>query len=286
MDIIVVQSARLPAYNSALQGFASTISKDIPARGLKSIQAHTIISHILSEVESQNELRQKIIRHRPDLLLVIGSSSLSLVKNIKDIPIIYLMVPYPDLIVSAQDNITGININITAGQQLNALVRTISQIKKIGLLFNPDRSGTFIKEAEDSAEHNSLSLVALPVKTAKEVPGQLAKLRDRIDCFWMLPDSTVVTPQTVDLILLFSLENRIPVLTFSEKYLEMGAVLSVSFDPYDMGKQAGDLALEIVDNNTKVADLPPVRVRKINVRVNHIAAKILGIVVEELINHE
>lgn len=285
MDIVVVQSARLPAYNNVLQEFTSTISTDVPARGLKSIQAHTITSHILTEVESQSTLRQKIIRQQPDLLVVIGSSSLSLVKNIKDIPIIYLMVPYPELIVQGQSNITGININISAGQQLKALTRKIPQIKSIGLLYDPDRSSSFVKEAEDFARHNNLSLVALPVTSVKEVPGQLAKLRDKVDCYWMLPDRTIITPQTVDLILLSSLENRIPVLTFSEKYLDLGAMISVSFDPHDMGKQAGELAMKILAD-TKVSDLGPVQIRKVNIRINHIAAKILGVAVEDLIYQE
>ena len=275
-DIVVVQSGRLPAYNSVLLGFENTMSGDIPDRGQKAIQAHTITSHILSEVKSQNQLRQKIIRQQPDLLLVIGSSSLSLCKNIRDIPIIYTMVPYPGLMAEAQDNITGIKINITAVQQLNVLTRTIPQIKSIGLLYDPDRTGLFVKEAEEIARHLNLNFVALPVKTAKEVPDQLDSLSGKIDCYWMLPDRTVITPQTVDHIMLFSLENRVPILTFSEKYLEVGAMLSVSFDPYDIGKQAGEMALKILDN-TKVSDLPAAGVRKIKIRANSIAAKILGI---------
>ncbi len=280
-DIAIVQSARLPAYNTVLHGFENTISKDIPDRGQKAIQAHTITSHILSEIKSQNQLRQKIIRQQPDLLLVIGSSSLALFKNIKDIPIIYTMVPYPELMVEAQNNITGININITAEQQLDALTRTIPQIKSVGLLFNPDRTGQFVKEAEDFARRRNITLVALPVKTAKEVPGQLAKLRGDIDCYWMLPDRTVVTPQTVDHILLFSLENRIPILTFSEKYLELGAMLAVSFEPFDIGVQAGEMAMKILDN-TKISDLPAIGVRKIKIRANSITAKILGVNFKEL----
>ena len=68
--------------------------------------------------------------------------------------------------------------------------------------------------------------------------------------------------------------------TFSKKYLDLGAILSVSFDPFDMGKQAGDMALKLLDHK-KVSDIPAERVRKVIVHKNNIAAKMLGIELKE-----
>jgi putative ABC transport system substrate-binding protein len=101
----------------------------------------------------------------------------------------------------------------------------------------------------------------------------------------MLPDQTVVTPQTLDHIFFFSLENRLPIITFAEKYLKLGAVLSVSFDPTDMGKQAGELALTIL-NGTNVSDLAPVQVRKADIQVNRLTAKLLGLDIKDVNNHK
>ncbi len=284
-DILVVQSAQLQVYNNALQGFETIVLRDISTRGLKTIQPHTVTTRILSAEKNLQHLKQEIARRHPDLLLVIGSSSLALVKGISDIPIIYLLAPNPGLVAGTQDNITGINMNVTAKQQLTSLIHLIPEIKRIGLLYNPDRTGTLVREAEEFAKRIGIHLVALPVKTSKEIPSRLARMKDKIDCYWMLPDQTVITPQTLDYIFLFSLENRIPVLTFAEKYLKLGATLSVSFDATDMGKQAGELALKIL-NGTKVSDFSPVQVRKVNVRVNHLAAKLLGIDIMALNSHE
>lgn len=280
-DIVVIQSAMLSAYNEALEGFEHVLSQDIPARGPKSIQAHTITSRILSEEKSPSQLRKDIVRQHPDLLLVIGSSSLSLVKNITDIPIIYLMVPYPELMIKDQNNITGININVSAAQQIRALLRSIPGTKTVGLLYDQKQTGFIVKEAQEfAALQNDISLVALPVTKPSEVPSQLVKLANKVDCFWMLPDRTVLTPQTIDSIFLFSLENKIPILTFSKKYLDMGAVLSVSFDSFDMGKQAGELAIKIF-NKEITADIRPEKVRKVLVNTNNTAAKMLGIFIDE-----
>ena len=275
-DIVVLQSARLPVYNSALEGIEQVIINAIPERGQKAVQAHTITSLILSEEKSPVRLRESIIHRHPDCILVIGSSSLVLIKGVKDIPIVYLMVPFPELMIGAQDNISGIDMNIGPDRELEQLTRAAPRVKTIGLLYDPDRTGSFVQKAREYASRNSLSLIALPVKESADVPAGLAELKGQIEWFWMLPDLTVLTPQTVDLIMLFSLENRVPILTFSEKYLDMGAVLAITTDPYDMGRQAGELALKEV-NSKIVSGLPPVRVRKVVVRTNPKAAKILGV---------
>ena len=275
-EILVLQSARIPAYDDALQGLASILSRDNP--GGKAIQAHTINTHILSEASSPVNLRQQIAGAQPDLLVAIGSSSLSLVKDLAAIPVLYLMVPFPE--DGKSRHITGVNMTITAVQQLDALVAAAPTAASIGLLYDPARTGALVREAEAYAAQHHLNLAALPVRQADEVPAQLTSLKGRIDWLWMVPDLTVITPQTVDYILLFSLENRVPVLTFSKKYLDQGAVLSVSFDPYDMGKQAGELALKIL-HGTRPADLPPEGARKVTVARNAKAAQMLGIVLRE-----
>lgn len=279
-EIAVLQSAALPAYNSAMQGLSEVIARDIPSQGQKAIQAHAITSHILSEATGTVQLRQLIAEERPDLVVAIGSSSLSLVKDIPDIPILYLMVPFPKAMGKIPDNITGISMNISAAQQLEALTLAAPTVKNIGLVYDPERTGDLVNEAQDYASRNHLNLLAMPVRSTEEVPVQLAGLKDRIDWLWMVPDLTVLTPQTVDYIMLFSLENRVPVLTFADKYLDMGGVLSVTFDPLEMGRQAGAMALRILRQGG-TAGMPPARVEKVKVNINLRAASMLGVLLHQ-----
>ena len=278
-QIVVLQSARIPAYDEALQGLVAVLSQDIPKRGQKAIQAHTITTHILSEAESTVQLRQQMVEAQPDLLVAIGSSSLSLVKDLAQVPILYLMVPFPE-IKGESRHITGVNMNLSAAQQLEALAAAAPGVASIGLLYDPARSGAMVDEAREHAARINLDLVTLPVRSAGEVPAQLARLKGRIEWLWMVPDITVLTPQNVDYILLFSMENRVPIFTFAKKYLDQGAALSVSFDTVDMGKQAGELACKIL-NGTMPADLPPEAVRKVVVEINANTLKMLGIVFQE-----
>ena len=275
-DIAVIQSAGLLPYNQALFGFETVISADIPAAGPKSVRAHSLTVHNLAAAENPLQVRREIMAAKPDLLLVIGSSSLVLVKDLTTLPIIYLLVPFPELSVENRNNITGIQLRLSAAEQLTSLRQNLPGIKNIGLLYNPEQNSDFVSEAQDFAHRNNLSLTALPVQSDSEVPGELARMADKVELFWMLPDRTVLTPRTIDYIFLFSLENRLPVFTFSEKYLNMGAVLSVSFDPIDMGKQAGELALKILNTGEPVPSQPE-QIRTIIIHKNEAAARMLGL---------
>ncbi len=279
-EVVVIQSAGLEPYNKALQGIQEEFARAVPTSGPKAITAHTLRSHILAETGNQGKLRQEIIQQNPDLVLVIGSSSLSFMKGITGIPVVYLMVPFPDLIAGAQENITGIDMNIGPERELEQLTLAMPRVKHIGVLYDPARTGEVVRKAQEYASRNNLNLIALPVGDASEVPGGLNQLKSRIEWFWMLPDLTVLTPQTVDFIMLFSLENRVPILTFSQKYLEMGAVLAVTTDPHDMGRQAAELGLRIMARRNG-SGMAPVRVRNVIVGTNHEAAGMLGVPLQE-----
>ncbi len=105
-------------------------------------------------------------------------------------------------------------------------------------------------------------------------------MKGEINAYWMLPDLTVVTPETVELLFLFSIENRIPVITFSNKYLEMGALMSFDIDTRDIGKQAGETANNIL-SGMDVKNMKMTDARKINININRKTAKKLGITMNE-----
>jgi putative ABC transport system substrate-binding protein len=216
------------------------------------------------------------------MILAVGVDALSKVKKIKDIPIVYLMVPNPQSVISKEENITGVNMNIPPEKQLGLLQEVLYQVKRVGLLYDPSKTGFFVEKALYSSEKLEIKLVLKEVHNPKDVPSMLDSMKDGIDAFWMLPDTTVITPETVEYLFLFSLENKIPVLTFSDKYLDMGAMISVGIDAFDIGRQAGEIAKEIL-SGTNIKNLPRVDARKSVLTLNLRAAKKLEITVKNKI---
>jgi putative ABC transport system substrate-binding protein len=261
-EIVAVQSVRIQPYEEAIKGFASV--------------CHSRLQRfVISESEDTDVLRE-IKRIRPKMVLAVGRDALSLVKSIKNIPIVYLMVLNPQSILSGEKNISGVSMRISPEKQLRAVQEAVPKAKRIGLVYDPTRTGPFVRDAQKAAAQMGLTLIAREVHSAKKVPSLVTDMKHQIDLFWMLPDATVVTGEVVEFLLLFSLENNIPLLTFSEKYLEMGAFMSTGIDPFDMGAQAGDLANKILQGKdaggVKLADA-----RRMVVSTNLMIAGKLGI---------
>ena len=264
-EIVVVQSIRVSPYEEAIKGFRSIC--DVRMRRV-----------VLSELGRADAMRN-IKDSGPEMILAIGGDALSMAKRIKSIPIVYTMVLNPQSRLSGEENIRGVSMNIPPKQQLTALLRALPHVKTVGLLHDPDRTGRFVREAHVAALGIGITLVAREIHSPKDAPSLIMDMRGKIDAFWMLPDITVITPQTVEFLVLFSLENGIPLLAFSEKYVELGAFMSTGIDAFDMGRQAGEIANRIV-SGVDVKSVQHVGARRLVVSTNLMVARKLGITVD------
>jgi putative ABC transport system substrate-binding protein len=231
-EILTIQSARVEPYEEALKGFNSACDAKI-----KRI--------IISETQGK-DISREIRRIKPEVVLAVGRDALSTAKEVKNIQIVYLMVLNPQTVLSGEKNIAGVSMNIPPEKQLRALLKALPQTERIGLVYNPSRTAYLVKDAQHAAGKMGVTLLAKKAESPKEVPSLILDMKGKIDAFWMVPDITVVTPDTVEFLILFSMENNIPLLTFSEKYLELGAFMSTAIDPFDMGVQAAEMANNIL----------------------------------------
>jgi putative ABC transport system substrate-binding protein len=265
-EIVAVQSIGVPPYEQALNGF-------------KSVCDARITRLVISELRDA-DVAERIDEIRPDMVLAIGMDAFSRVRGIKDIPIVYLMVLNSRSIPSGEKNITGVSMYISAETQLLTVLETLPKVKTVGLLYDPQRTGHLVKKARDAAKRNGIKLIAAEVHDSREVPPLVEGMRGKIDIFWMLPDLTVITPETLEFLLLFSLENSTPILSFSEKYVELGALMSVGIDAFDIGRQAGEMANAILSGKG-VMDVQRADARKAVISINLKVARKLGIIIDE-----
>ncbi len=264
--IVTIQNISIKPFTEALDGFKSICSSPV-------IQ---ILASELGKIDIQKEVNQI----KPAVILAIGTDALLKVKGIKSIPIIYLMALNPQTIVSNQENITGVSINISQGKQMALLQKILPSIQNIGLIYDPERSSHFVQKAQDAAEKMGINLISEKAHRSKDVPSLLMGMQGKIEAFWMFPDLSVVTPKTVDFLLYFSFKNKVPILSFSEKYVKTGALVSISMDPFDIGVQAGEMAKEIIGGK-KVKDIQQIDARKAVVSINTKIAKKFEINIDE-----
>ena len=244
-------------------------------RGFESLFPSNIHPLVLSENKGV-DIIDKIKRKQPDILLSVGLSALKRVSNIGDIPIIHIMVLDPFSKARLSENSTGISMNIAPAVQFDIFQKVLPDIHTIGVLYNPKNTGFLVQEALSVTKGSRLKLMSETLDKPKDIIRKLNMIKPHIDAFWMLPDMTLVTPESLEILLLFSLENQIPILTFSEKYLELGALLSVGTDPFDMGQQAGEMAEKVL-NGRDISTIKPGYARKPVVTINEKIARKLKI---------
>ena len=261
--VLALQSVAIAPYEEAVRGFERVYGSEVKRL-------------FVSEQKEKDVLRE-IQAIKPDMVLAVGRDALLIARRLRDIPVVYCMVLNPLALLAAETNISGVSMNLAPGKQLPELLKILPDTHDIALLYDPARTGAFVQELREAAALAGVRLNAMEVHQPQEVPRRLNNIRDRADLFWMLPDVTVIAPETVEAILLFSLENKIPILTFSEKYLERGAMLSIGIDPFDIGRQAGELAQMIFSGGEH---LQHGEARKALVAVNEKIARKLGIRIE------
>lgn len=277
IKIIALQSADLKPYDDALKGFKDAL------KGFKNVCGDCNIEKIVIGKKKESKIIERIHKSKPDIILSIGIDALQVVKKIEKIPIIYLMVLNPQSILSGEKNITGVSMDIPPEKQLDIFKKALHKLKRIGLLFDPNNTGPCIKRAQDAAKKLDIELIIRKVDSCKEVPSLLISMKDKIDAFWMLPDETVFCSEIINdlydfLFQKFSMENKIPIFTFSTQFLEMGGLISLSFDAFDLGMQAGDLAGEILSGKG-IRNVPAAEARKVIILTNSKMAEKLRITI-------
>jgi putative ABC transport system substrate-binding protein len=121
-----------------------------------------------------------------------------------------------------------------------------------------------------------MTLVVREVRSPREVPARLGQLEGAVDALWMLPDATAVAAGNVEAWFRFSLEQRVPVVTYSDRFLGLGAAASVEADRFEMGRQAGEIAVSMLARDGS-GDAETVAPRKVTAHANGSVLKNLGI---------
>jgi len=233
-DVLVLQSQRNPAYDEVLSGFN---------RG-QGISKRLVLLSDYAEVDVVRIVRED----RPRMILAVGDAALALARKIRTIPVIALMSLDIHRMKSVQANLTGIGMVAPPEQYCNLLRQM--KVRRVGVIYNPARSGWYLQQARQAAEQAGISLVLREVTTSRDTLTQLASLAGKVDALWMLPDVTAVTRETTEAYFYFSQQQSVPVISFAGSYLGLGAAAVLDIDRAALGRQARDMVDKLLEGGS------------------------------------
>lgn len=262
-QVAVILSSDLPPYQEALAGFREKAEVYLKVYNLQGDEkeGHKIVSQIRAE--------------RPDLVVTVGTEASNLArKQLSGLPLVFTMVLDPYLFKAP--NSTGISLRIPVRKQLTTLRGVLPQAKRIGVIYNPEMSRATVDLAKEVAAELGLVIVPRPISSRREVPEALRALSANIDVLWMIPDSTLEDESSVGFLLQYTTVNKIPFMGPSEYFVEKGALLSLSCDYVEVGRQAAEMVNRILSGQ-RPADIVIGSSRRTVLSININTARALGL---------
>ena len=258
-DVLIVQSGRNAAYLESLRGF-QTVYKGT---------THTIVLSDYAEVD----VVQLVKEEQPRLVLAVGDAALAASRKVGQVPVVGLMALSLNLAKGPSGTVGGVGM-LPAPERYLERCRTMGA-RRVGVIHDPARSGYYLQRARQAARRMGIELVVREVHAPPETPARLEQMKGKVDALWMLPDTTAVTAETLEAYFLFSLQQKVPVVTFSEQYLAKGAAVSLDVDRADLGRQAAELANSLLSG--AAIHSTAVDARKFQVHANETVGRNLGI---------
>jgi len=228
--------------------------------------------------KEESSIIQRLTAARPRLIVAIGPLAAQVVRErLQDMPLIFVMVSNPPKYGLQGSNLAGVSLDIPVQMQLAMTKSLVPTLKTLGVIYDPEKTGAMVLEARGIADTLGLQLLAAPVSSYKAVPAALRSLLGKIQALWMVPDETVVTPESFKFLLLAAFENNLPFVAVSDIFVEAGALASLSPDYTDVGRQGCQLATDIESGRLRPADVMVVPPAKVNLTLNLKTASKIGL---------
>lgn len=255
-QILIVQSSQLQPYHEAAEGVLAALNPAAGHQGPKALLPFTVDKVLLDSMVDDEAWRQGFVKFRPSVIVAVGKKAFEQAVKLPDVPVVHVMVPGGEQLASGRERVSGVSMIVPAETVLSRLRNHHPHIRRIVVLYHPVYSAKFIVDARDAAGRLGFELVALPTSSPQEVPQLLNSLQEKVQALWMIPDPNVLSSETMQTFLDYSLKKRIVLLTFAEKYLKSGATFGVAVDNSEMGREAGRMALHILTGHDFVPRKP------------------------------
>jgi len=256
-DLLIIKSQHSPVYDEILRGLHST----------RKFTERVVTLSDYSEVDVKRIVRED----SPKVIVTFGELALDATRKLNKVPVVPLMSStYRQR--ENLDHVAGIEILIAPERYLSLFKQIKSQ--RVGVIYSKAKSGSYVQRAQKYAAKYGITLVLKEVTSPRETSAQLASLKGNVDALWMLPDSTAVTKETVEGYTHFSIDQKVPFISYASAYLPLGALAVVEMDKTDLGVQAGELIQELMEGQIPAVAPSP---RKAMLRFNQNVVRKLGI---------
>ncbi|MEK4139237.1 ABC transporter substrate-binding protein [Kurthia sp. FSL E2-0154] len=283
----ILQYVEHPSLNEATKGFKAALKES----GLK---VEYDEQNAQGDPANNTTAANNLVGAGNDLIFANATPSAQAVQTATaDIPVLFTSVTDAvgaELIQSMEK--PGANVTGTVDTHPEAIPNTVKfianelKIKKLGMVYNAgeQNSRAQVDIVKKEAKKYGVEVVEASANTSADVKQATESLVSKVDAYYIITDNTVVS--ALDSVLDVATDKKIPVMVGELDSVKRGGFGAYGFSYYDIGYEAGQMAVQILKDGKKPADIPAAYPANLKFEVNKETADKLGITINKEWNAE
>ena len=227
------------------------------------------ISYDIDQQNAQNDqsacqtIASKLVNDGDDLIYAIGTPAAQAVAGTtSDIPIVGSAITdyaASGLVASNEEpggNVTGSSDLTPVADQIDLLQQLLPDAKSVGILYCSAESNSEVQVqmAEEALDAAGIAHERYSVSSSNEIQQVVESMVGKVDAIYAPTDNTIAAGMaTVSMV---ANDNGLPVIVGCDTMVEDGGLASYSINYYDLGRKAGEMAVEILEDGKDPADMP------------------------------
>jgi len=258
-NVGIVQLVEHPALDAANKGFVDALTK----RGYKEGENIKYDRHNAQADQSNlQNIAQRFVSSKLDLIYAIATPAAQTMANAtKDIPIVgSAITDYKSAKLVKDDAKPGTNVTGTTDmnpikEQIELLKKLVPGTKSMGIIYNSSEVNSQIQAdvAKKVAADLGMTTEIVTISTVNDIQQAANSLVGKVQAMYIPTDNVMASAMPT--LTSITNEKKIPVICGEANMVKGGALATLAVDYYELGKQSGEMAADILEGKSKPADM-------------------------------
>lgn len=283
----MTQIVEHPSLNAAAEGFKKALAD-------AGLDVEYVEKNAQNDQSNNTTIANDLVNSDLDLIFANSTPSAQAVAvATQDIPIVFTSVTDAvgaELVASNES--PGGNVTGTIDNHPEAIPATMKfmkeqlNVKNVGMVFNAGEpnSRSQVDAVKEILKDMDMTVKEAPVATSADVKQATESLIGKVDAFYIITDNTVVS--ALESVVDVASANKLPLLVGEFDSVKRGGLGAYGFEFYDIGYEAGQMAVKILKGESKPADLPVQIPQNLRFVMNKATADALGLDIKDEWNAE
>lgn len=280
----IVQHNAHPALDNAVKGFKEQLEE-------KGIKVDLVEKNAQGDAGTNDLIAKQFVSDGVDLIYAVATPSATAAVNAtidKDTPVIFNAVTDAvdaKLVKSNEEpggNVTGVSDAAPMDAQLQLIRDILPDAKTIGMMYNIGEPNGKIQvdQVKELASKYNFTIEVKGISQTSEIASAAQQLAESTDCIYNITDN-MVAASAASIADKASGKNK-PVFAAEEgQMVKTGVMASDSISYENLGKQAADMAYDILVNSKKPAQIPVQTAKETTLLINKKVAETLNITIPD-----